>query len=97
MTNKEFIRAVQLESKLDKQKTALLVEALNASIGKVLSEGDSLNIWGFGSFELKKRGERLSVNPSTGKRFMIPPKLVPVFRPGTYIKDNIKEIESDEQ
>lgn len=96
MTNKEFIRAVQLESKLDKQKTALLVEALNASIGKVLSEGDSLNIWGFGSFELKKKGERLLAHPS-GKRLMIPPKLVPVFRPGTNIKDKIKQIDSDEQ
>lgn len=96
MTNKEFIRAVQLESKLDKQKTVLLVEALNASIGKVLSEGDSLNIWGFGSFELKKKGERLLAHPS-GKRFMIPPKLVPVFRPGTNIKDKIKQIDSDEQ
>lgn len=97
MRNKEFIRAVQLETKLDKQKTALLVEALNASIGKILSEGDSLSIQGFGFFELKKRDERLSVNPTTGRRFMIPPKLVPVFRPGISLKNKIKYLGSDEQ
>ncbi len=96
MRNKEFIRAVQLESKLNNEKTALLMEALHASISKILSDGDSLSIQGFGSFELKKKDERLSVNPSTGKRYMIPPKLVPVFRAGINLKNKIKNFGLDE-
>ncbi|MDD2559271.1 MAG: HU family DNA-binding protein [Bacteroidales bacterium] len=97
MRNNEFIRAVRLESKLKKEKTVLLMEALSASISKILSEGDSLSIQGFGTFELKKKNERLSVNPSTGKRFMIPPKLLPVFRPGISLKNKVKNFGSDEQ
>lgn len=96
MRNKEFIRAVQLESGLNKEKTALLMEALAASISKMLSDGDSLSIQGFGSFEPRKKDERLSVNPSTGKRFMIPPKLVPFFRPGSSLKNKVKNFGSDE-
>lgn len=97
MRNKEFIRAVQQESKLDEEKTAMLVRTTVASINKMLAEGDTLSIQGFGTFELKKKAERLSVNPSTGKRFMIPPKLVPVFRPGSSLKNKVKNFRTDEQ
>ncbi len=96
MNNQDFVRAVQLESQLDKEKTVLLMEALAASISKILSEGDSLSIQGFGRFESKKMNERLSVNPISGKRSMIPPKLVPVFRPGPSLKAKVKNFVSDE-
>jgi nucleoid DNA-binding protein len=57
MRNNEFIRAVRLESKIKKEKTVLLMDAISASISKILSEGDSLSIQGFGTFELKKKND----------------------------------------
>ena len=96
MRDKEFIRAVQQEAKLDEAKAALLVRATVSSIRKMLTDGDSLSIQGFGTFELKKKEERLSVNPSTGKRFIIPPKLVPVFRPGSTLKNKVKNFRGNE-
>ena len=47
---------------------------------------------GFGQVEVKKKAERISVNPSNGKRYLVPPKLVPVFKPGTTVKNKLKEL-----
>ena len=33
-----------------------------------------------------------SVDPANGKRYLVPPKLVPVFKPGTTVKNRLKEL-----
>lgn len=55
-----------------------------------LKDNDQLNVSGFGVLEVKMRNERLSVNPKTGQRFLIPPKIVPAFRPSSKLKDRFK-------
>ncbi|MDP4278371.1 MAG: HU family DNA-binding protein, partial [Bacteroidota bacterium] len=61
-------------------------------ITDMLTDGDAMAIQGFGSFEVKKRDERISINPSTGKKWLIPPKLIPVFKPGPTLKEKIKHL-----
>ena len=34
----------------------------------------------------------VSSRPSNGKRYLGPPKLVPVFKPGTTVKNKLKEL-----
>jgi len=96
MKQSDFLSAVQQEAGLNaaqtREMTRQLVEALNG----ILADGDSLTVHGFGSFEVKKKEERLSVNPQSGKRFMIPPKLVPAFRPGASLKERIKAYQGHE-
>ena len=96
MKENDFLSAVRSETgfsaKLTEQMTRQLVEILSG----MLSAGDSLTIHGFGTFELKKKEERLSVNPVRGKRFMIPPKQVPAFRPGATLKERIKNYKGNE-
>jgi len=79
---------------------AALVEQLTVAvtdgIRDILTNGDNLSIQGFGSFEVRRKDERLSVHPATGKRFMVPPKIVPVFRPGVTLKDRIKTFTQSE-
>jgi DNA-binding protein HU-beta/integration host factor subunit alpha len=53
-------------------------------------EDDSLMIPNFGTFEVKKKMERIMVNPSTGQRMLVPPKLVLNFKPNIGWKDRIK-------
>ena len=45
----------------------------------------------FGTFELKKRMERIVVNPSTGQRMLVPPKIVLNFKPATSVKNKMKK------
>ncbi len=40
--------------------------------------------------ETKKKMERVIVNPSTGQRMLVPPKLVLSFKPNQTWKDKLK-------
>ncbi|MDE7510193.1 MAG: HU family DNA-binding protein, partial [Muribaculaceae bacterium] len=41
-------------------------------------------------FETKKRKERLTVHPATGRRLLVPPKLVVNFKPSGVMKSNLQ-------
>lgn len=55
-----------------------------------LQEGKIIAIQGFGTFEVKKKMERISVNPSTQQRMLIPPKLVLTYKPSITLKEKFK-------
>ena len=55
-----------------------------------LDDGNSLTIQGFGSFEVKKKLERIVVNPTTKQRMLVPPKLALSFKPSNLLKDKFK-------
>ena len=90
MNNKEFVASVAKKTGLSASETAKYIDTLVSVMVERLKENDQLNVSGFGVFEVKMRKERVSVNPKTGLRMLIPPKLVPAFRPSAKIKDKIK-------
>jgi len=55
-----------------------------------LQEGNVVTIQGFGTFEVKKKAERITVNPTTKQRMLVPPKLVLTYRPSAQLKDKFK-------
>jgi DNA-binding protein HU-beta len=65
----------------------LYVSTIFNSMTQELQNGKSIVIQGFGSFEVKKKMERISVNPTTGKRYLIPPKLVLAFKQSNVLKE----------
>lgn len=73
-----------------------MLSALSSVIGAKLVDNDTVCLQGFGQFEQKKKMERISVNPVNKKRYLVPPKLVPVFKPGTTVKNRLKEMSTDE-
>ena len=90
MNNKEFISKLAKRCGVSPAETSANVEKLLSVVTKLLKENGQLNISGFGVLETKMRKERLSVNPKTGQRFLIPPKIVPAFRPSNKLKDKFK-------
>ncbi len=93
MNNKEFISKLAQRSKMSVGEASATVEGLIEELTDRLKENDQINISGFGVFEVKMRRERISVNPKTGQRMLIPPKIVPSFRPSAKIKDKFKDTE----
>ncbi len=69
---------------------------LDDLLTKVTSE-EAVQVPAFGTFEVKKRLERIIISPSNGKRMLIPPKLVMSFRPTTALKDRIQKGGSDDE
>ena len=55
-----------------------------------LEEGNMIAVQGFGSFEVKKKAERISINPASKQRMLVPPKLVLSYKPSNTLKDKFK-------
>ncbi len=92
MNNKTFIDELARQTGISTQETSKRTDLIAQLITRYLMEGDTVSVQGFGSFEVNKRKERLSVNPGTGKTWLIPPKWVPAFKPGPTLKDKIKQL-----
>ena len=90
MNNKEFI--ADLATRLDEKakETQRLASIFSTVFAESLEEGDSLSIQGFGSFEVKKKLERIVTNPTNKQRMLVPPKLALSFKPSNILKDKIK-------
>jgi DNA-binding protein HU-beta len=97
LKNKEIVQKIQQAAPTTSGRTSELLDLTASIITQILSDGDSLAIQGFGTFEVKKKDERVSVNPSTGSRWMIPPKFVASFKAGTTMKEKIKLYAGNEQ
>lgn len=89
MNNKEFIGALSEQTNHSLAETEELVNHLISSMVCHLKENDSINITGFGIFEVKKKMERISVNPTTGKRYLVPPKLTLSFKQSNVLKSKL--------
>ena len=90
MNNKEFIAALSHRTGYSQTDTKKLVRTLIDEMGDRFSDGDSVYFQNFGTFEVKKRLERVVVNPGTQQRMLVPPKLVLNFRPISSIKEILK-------
>ncbi|MBQ8337400.1 MAG: HU family DNA-binding protein [Bacteroidaceae bacterium] len=90
MNNKEFISKLAKRCKMTPAEASANVDKFVNVMTDRLKENDQLNVSGFGVLEVKMRKERLSVNPKTGQRFLVPPKVVPSFRPSSKLKDKFK-------
>lgn len=93
MNNKELIAELSARLQWTSKETSDMLSVLSEVVGSKLIDNDSLYFQSFGLFEVKKRAERISVNPANGKRYLVPPKLVPVFKPGTTLKNRLKELD----
>lgn len=96
MNNKELLSKLSAKLKLTQSETSiLLAEFMQASTYQLVN-GKSISIQGFGTLEVRKKEERLSVNPLTKKRTLIPPKLAVAYKMSNVLKEKIKDIPSHE-
>ena len=92
MKNKELVTELAARMGWTAQEVAETLSVLSSGVSSRLVDNDTIYLQGFGQFAAKKKAERISVNPSNGKRYLVPPKLVPVFKPGTTVKNKLKEL-----
>lgn len=90
MDNKQLQETLTKRMGRDNADISKLLEALVTTIKDRCGELDSIAIPGFGTFEAKKKLERIVVNPGTGKRMLVPPKITLSFKPSALLKSKIK-------
>jgi nucleoid DNA-binding protein len=65
------------------------VECILDAITEALSNEDTVQIAGFGSFKVSERKARTGRNPQSGATIDIPARKVPRFIPGKALKDAV--------
>ncbi len=65
----------------------LAVKMILDAMAKSLSQGQRIEIRGFGSFGLNYRPPRTGRNPKSGERVQVPAKYVPHFKAGKELRE----------
>ena len=89
MNKTQLIEAVAAKADLKKKDAEAAVNAVTAAIAEALKAGDKVQLVGFGTFEVKTRGERKGRNPKTGEEIVIPASKHPTFTAGKAFKDAV--------
>jgi len=87
MNKAELINAVAASADVSKKDAEAVITATLDAVTKALKQGDKVQLVGFGSFEVKKRAERIGRNPKTKESIKIPASKVPTFKAGKALKD----------
>lgn len=95
MNNKEYIAELSRRTGYSQDSTQRMVRAVIEAMAQKFDDGESVSVPDFGTFELRNRMERIVVNPSTGQRMMVPPKIVLTFKPAASVKEKMKKGEQN--
>ena len=91
MNNREFVTLLAGRTGMKVSEAQKTIDAMVSLMGENFQEGNSVAMANFGTFEVKKKLERIMVNPTTGQRMLVPPKLALTFKPNPTWKDMIKK------
>ncbi len=90
MNKTQLIEAVAESAGLKKKEAEAAVNATFEAIENALKAGEKVQLIGFGTFEVKTRGERVGHNPKTGEQITIAESKYPAFSAGKSFKDSVK-------
>ena len=94
MNHSELLAALALRLRLSKTDVEKRLDETTAIITAELVKDNLVSIVNFGTLELKKRQERFSIHPNTGKKLLIPPKLIVKYRTSVTFNKKLKELKS---
>ena len=97
MTKSELItRLAARFPQLVTKDAELSVKTIIDAMAKNLSQGQRIEIRGFGSFDLNYRPPRIGRNPKSGEKVKVPEKYVPHFKAGKEMRERVdyKDIEN---
>lgn len=92
MTKSELIESLsKRQGQLAYKDVELAVKTILEHMANALSNGERIEIRGFGSFSLHYRPPRVGRNPKSGDPVSLPAKYVPHFKPGKQLRDRIDQ------
>lgn len=89
MNKSELIKELSSKCKLTQKECYNCLNALTSVVQQTLKKGDSINLIGFGKFDVRQTSNRISYNPHTKTKVMISGKKVPYFKAGKSFKEAI--------
>lgn len=91
MTKVELINAIAEKAGLTKKDADAALKAVVDTVTETLKKGEKVQLVGFGTFEVRARGERTGRNPRTKETITIPASKAPAFKAGKALKDAVSK------
>ncbi len=89
MTKADLVELVAEQAAVPRKQADEMVQVVLEAVVTALSRGEKVELRGFGSFRIRKRGERTGRNPKTGAQVHVPPKKIPYFKPGKHLREEL--------
>lgn len=91
MNKSDLVSSIAEKAEISKKDAEIALTAFLESVEETLSQGEKVQLVGFGSFEARERAERKGRNPQTKEEITIPAARAPVFKAGKALKDTINK------
>lgn len=93
MNKSDLIESLtQRLSNLPAKDIEIIVNTIFDSMTLALSQGDRIEIRGFGSFEVRVRQPRVGRNPKTGESVDVGLRKVPFFKVGKELRERVNKL-----
>jgi len=92
MNHNELLAELTQRLQLPKAEVGKRLDETTAVITAELVKNNVVSIMNFGTLEVKKRQERYSIQPNTGKKLLVPPKLIVKYRASVSFNKKLKEL-----
>lgn len=86
----DLVKSVAETTGESQKDVKAVIEAFLEHTTAHLTQGDKVQVTGFGTFEVRERSARTGVKPGTTEKIQIPASKYPAFKPGSTLKENIK-------
>ena len=90
MDNKKLVDTLATNLGRSSKDVRQLLEAFADVLRTRCGDMDSVFVPSFGTFEPKKRNERVMIHPSSGRRMLVPPKVALSFKVSKVLKSKLK-------
>lgn len=92
MNKSDLISILEAKLKnLSRREVEVIIETIFGKMAQQLSNGNRIEIRGFGSFEVRVREPRQGRNPKTGTSVYVNTRRVPFFKVGKELKERVNK------
>lgn len=94
MNKKDIVRAVSQETGFSQKDITTILDLAQGAVTYALTQGEKVNISGFGIFEIVERAAREGVNPQTMEKITIPASKAVKYRASSTLKKAVRMLNS---
>ncbi|MBQ1688103.1 MAG: HU family DNA-binding protein [Lachnospiraceae bacterium] len=91
MNKAELVAAIAEKTELSKKDSEKALKAFIDVVTEELTQGEKIQLVGFGTFEVAERPAREGRNPQTGETMKIAASKAPKFKAGKALKDAVNQ------
>jgi integration host factor subunit beta len=98
VTKGDLVDAVYKSTDVEKQVIQKVVDSLLLHTREELEKGSTIELRGFGTFEVRlRKGRAVARNPKTGEKLSVEPHYVAAFRAGQILKDKLWNLKKKDE